>query len=248
MVTSVEFLGSGDATDFALGQTSALFTGSCRILIDCGPQVPAQLACRLAAEELDGVYLTHTHADHCFGLPALLLWMRQYARRRPLALFAEPKLLSTIFELLELGYPGAFAPAKCFPIQVHPLAQGATHEYGRARFKLAPTAHNSPNWSLRIDDGGFACAFSGDGLPTELTARLFGGVDLLVHECEFFDRASPNHSNVAAVADLIRKTAPGRVAVVHCASGERALIESKLAAEFGDLVVFPQVGTREEFR
>src|SRR5512145_720910 len=105
-MSSVLFLGVGDATDFDLGQSSFLYEGSCRLLIDCGPQCPAALTSHLhGANDLDGIYLTHGHADHTFGLPSLLLWLRQNGRNRPLSLLAESGLIPSLQQLMELGYP-----------------------------------------------------------------------------------------------------------------------------------------------
>lgn len=240
----LEFLGVGDATDFALGQTSVIYRGSCRILIDCGPQVPAQLARVANADELDGVYLTHTHADHCFGLPSLLLWMRQCGRKRPFTLLAESHTLASIVELIGLGYPGSFTRAKCFPLELQPLSSASDHYVGDARLSIARTDHGVANFALRIDDQGTACAFSGDGRPNESTRHLFADLDLLTHECAFLTRASPNHSNAVDIEQLVQGVAPRRLALVHCSGEERRQIEAQLLAQLGDRVVFPRPGTR----
>jgi ribonuclease BN (tRNA processing enzyme) len=241
---TLELMGVGDATDFALGQTSALYSGSCQILLDCGPQVPARVACSTDAERLDGVYITHTHADHCFGLPSLLLWLRRSGRTRSLSLFAEASLLPDLLKLVELGYPGSFASEKCFPIQLCPLVCSRAHACGAARFSIAPTEHSLPNFSLRIDDEDCAFAFSGDGRPNELTLRLFAGVDLLVHECALLEGPSQTHSDADVIADLLRTAAPRQVALVHCANHQRASIESRLSMQFGERVAFPRPGSR----
>jgi ribonuclease Z len=172
----VEFIGVGDATDFESGQSSVLYRGSCRLLIDCGPAVPAALARRrTSADELDGIYLTHGHADHCFGLPSMLLWLRQRQRTRPLALLGHRDALRTARTLLELGYPGAFVPSKCFAIEEVALGVEHSQSWHGVELTIAPTEHNVPNYAVRIADQGAVFAMSGDGRFRTGKRALFWG-------------------------------------------------------------------------
>jgi ribonuclease Z len=240
-VPNAEFLGVGDATDFELGQTSVLYAGNCRLLIDCGPQIPSALTRRLgSADELDGIYLTHGHADHCFGLASLLLWLRENGRVRSLALLAEADVLRATFRLIELGYPGAFAASKCFAIEAAALSVSNRYAFRGTTIVIAPTEHGLPNYAIRIEDNRAVFAMSGDGVPTIQTAEIYGGVDLLVHECAYLDRSNAHHTNVTRLVELCRAVHPRRLAVTHCARAERAAIESRLSSELGGQVAFPQ--------
>jgi ribonuclease Z len=240
-VPNVEFLGVGDATDFELGQTSVLYDGSCRLLIDCGPQIPNALTRRLqSADELDGIYLTHAHADHCFGLASLLLWLRENGRGRSLALLAEADVLRAVRSLVDSGYPGAFEASKCFAIRASALSVSSRHAFSGTTIAIAPTKHSLPNYAIRIEDGGTVFAMSGDGVATAETTEIYQGVDLLVHECAFLDRVSAHHSNVSGIVDLCRAVHPRRLAVTHCARSERTEIESRLSKDLGGGVVFPR--------
>jgi len=70
----VSILASGSS-----GNITLLETARTRLLVDCGLGKRETLA-RLAAAEisldqLDGILVTHEHADHCNGLPQMLgLW------------------------------------------------------------------------------------------------------------------------------------------------------------------------------
>ena len=48
-------------------RTALLFSGRSNLLIDCGPDIAAQLS-RHAVRRLDGVLITHEHGDHYIGL------------------------------------------------------------------------------------------------------------------------------------------------------------------------------------
>jgi ribonuclease Z len=239
----IEFLGVGDATDFELGQTSVFYHGGCRLLVDCGPQIPQVLVTRLtSADELDGIFVSHCHADHCFGLASLLLWLRQHGRKRPLVLMAEANVLTAVTQLIELGYPGAFDRAKCFTIEACPLSTERHTVFGAATLRIAATEHNLPNYALCIDEGGVASAFSGDGRSTVETTELYVGVQLLVHECAFLEHVSSSHMNAGALLDVQRAARPKRLAVVHCAREQRDAIEARMTTELGQAVVFPRPG------
>jgi ribonuclease BN (tRNA processing enzyme) len=244
----IVFLGVGDATDFECGQTSVLYEGSACLLVDCGPQIPLAVTRRLSsAEELDGIYVTHRHADHCFGLASLLLWMRQRGRRRPLTLLGEGSVVSAVQELIEHAYPGAFSAAKCFAIEALTLEPLNALTWRGLELVIAPTEHGVPNFAIRVSDGKCAVAQSGDGRSSARTRAIFNDLELLIHECAWLERASAGHSNTADLIELFASVQPRRLAVVHCATEQRSAIEARLCAALGERAYFPRPGTVLDF-
>lgn len=70
----ITFLGSGHGVPTAARHcTSTMITaGGCAYLFDCGAPVADCLAqAGVRVEDVRGVFLTHMHGDHTFGLPAL---------------------------------------------------------------------------------------------------------------------------------------------------------------------------------
>lgn len=54
-------------------------------LIDCGEATQHQLLCTpLSLHDLRGIFITHVHGDHCFGLPGLLASAGMSGRTEPL--------------------------------------------------------------------------------------------------------------------------------------------------------------------
>jgi ribonuclease BN (tRNA processing enzyme) len=231
-MVSLEFLGVGSATDFSLGQTSVLYRGRGTLLVDCGPQIPAAFVQRLAdPEALDGIFITHRHADHCFGLGSLLLWHRLHGRQRALKLFGAKETLEHLRTLLELGYPGAFSPEKCFPLDYESLVEEATFEAFGCGLSVAPTDHNVHNFALRIDDGRTRIAVSGDGVLTPQTLRLYAGCDLVVQECAYAEREHAHHMNLSRVRAMIEVVQPKTTLLTHCLTEQRPLVEAAVALE-----------------
>lgn len=216
---SLLYVGTGEALDPHRSNTSLLYRGSKNVLFDCGYAVPHALWRWLDdPEALDGVYLSHLHADHAFGLPALCLWMRLEGRKRPLTLLGAPQVLAGARRLLDLGYPGSFAAEKCFPIVDHELSTGVdgTAWFEGVEFHIAPSAHKRMrNFAVQVtDDGAARFAYSGDGQPTDGTRRLYQDCPLVVHEC-FGAQADDTAEGHAALDQLLEMAQTQRVQRLH---------------------------------
>ena len=219
----VTFVGTGEATDPDLPNTSLLYRGAKNLLVDCGYAVPHALwALERGPETLDGIYLSHLHADHAFGLPAVLIAMRTGGRRRPLDVLVAPGKALAAQRIADLGFPTSFHPDKCFPIRyVEIPAEGLA--WGHARLRVARTAHKHVvNHALRIDEGSHALAYSGDGAPTPEAEALYRDVGTLVHEC-FAARAEDcpqGHAHLEQVVAMAARVGARELCVLHLSRTE----------------------------
>lgn len=228
------FVGTGEAIDPSLPNTSLLCCGARTLLLDCGYAVPhAFWAISSDVELLDGVWISHGHADHCFGLPALLLWMRLGGRKRPLTILGGPGSRARLEQLLELGYPGSYAPHKCYAIEYVELQPGATGSFGPLELRIAASAHSIVNYALRIDaPGQRSVMYSGDGAVTEGTRALARGVSVLVHECFFSQRADSQsgarkHGDVESCVELAVQAGVESLALLHFAAEAKQAIRER---------------------
>ncbi|MCO5315528.1 MAG: ribonuclease Z [Solirubrobacterales bacterium] len=111
MDLSVAFLGTGGPAPTALRNTAAVLItrGGERLLFDCGEGTQRQLRLSTGLVQLDGVFLTHFHLDHCLGLPGLLKTYDLNEREEPLWLVGPTGLGQLIRDLRpligRLGYP-----------------------------------------------------------------------------------------------------------------------------------------------
>jgi ribonuclease Z len=239
MAASITFIGTGEAFDPDRPNTSVLYQGARSILLDCGYRVPhAFWAHHRDPDLLDAIYISHIHADHSFGLPPLLLWMRTHGRTRPITIFgAGQNFEAWLMGVLSLAYPGSFDPAKCFPIQAVVIEPGTPTEFGPLRLQTATSTHAVQNHSLRIEEAGFSTCYSGDGSPTEATASLFEGADVLIHECFTATSAATGHGTAADLIPLAERLHIGTLCLVHLSTDDLEAVPAFVAGYEGDMPV-----------
>ncbi len=72
------------------------------VLIDCGEGTQQQLLhTKLSLHQLEAIFITHVHGDHCYGLPGLLASAAMSGRTAALTLIA-PKAIATLLEAITL--------------------------------------------------------------------------------------------------------------------------------------------------
>jgi len=211
----VRYIGTGEAFDHRQPNTSVLVDGDERLLLDCGYSVPHALwAQSLDPDFLDGIYLSHFHADHCFGLPALLGRMNQDGRTRPLWIVGGPGGKESSLRVLRVGYPSM--PDKLrYPLQFVEIVPGSAVSVGRFRLSTALSKHSVPNHSVRIEDAHVALAYSGDGALSDQTEALYECVDLLIHEAYYENVSSKSHSSMADVRSMALRQRVKQLHMLH---------------------------------
>src|SRR3954447_14844935 len=97
----VQILGCGEAFDENLTNTSLLVECGETLLFDCGYSAPAPIWRSVPDHsQISLIYISHPHADHYFGLPALLARMWEEKRTKPLVIVSQPQVLEQIRQLL----------------------------------------------------------------------------------------------------------------------------------------------------
>ncbi len=239
-MTEVVFVGTGEAVDPELPNTSLLFRGARTVLCDCGYSVPQALwRVTRDPDHLDAVFISHGHADHLFGLPGLLLWLREAGRRRPLVLLASRTTQAEIAAAIELAYPGLLG-ALGELVERRTVTPGTPLSLGPVGLSVAQSDHAAENLALRLEDEGRSVCFSGDGRPNAATLELFSGASLLVHECYHLEPGSLGHANLAELVDASQRAGVGQLALVHLGRASAAAIRARATALAG--VLLPAVG------
>jgi ribonuclease BN (tRNA processing enzyme) len=241
MTFDVTVLGCGEAFDEQYTNTSLLVRVKDKtILLDCGYSAPAPFWNAVPdADAVDLVYISHEHADHCFGLPAVLGRMWEDGRKKPLVILSQPRVLGRVRELMEAGYPGLQARFQ-YAIEYREAAPGQCVRWEGLEFDFAPTRHSVSNLAMRVAVGGNKFCYSGDGQFTDESRALFAGAGLLIHEAYSFD-PSPIHGDFPGVIQMAAEQNVSQIALVH--------ISRKVRFEEGERIpkvnaLIPQPGDR----
>ena len=231
-----------------------------RLLFDCGPQCVRRLLEKgVSPTEVDHLFLTHLHYDHCvdYGYLVLSRW-DQGTGKIPELRVVGPSPVGQMTELL-FGEQGVYGPdlaartehpgshfiyemrGGVLPRQrprpaVTEVKDGSVVEGPSWRVRVAEVVHCQPQLrclAYRLDAEGGSLVFGGDTGPTDSLTNLARGADVLTHMCHF----------VNGVVTDPRLTS--------CCSGHLDAARTAQAAGVGTLVLVhltnqvDQPGTRE---
>lgn len=191
----------------------------------------------LETRRLKTAFLTHLHSDHTTGYPDLILTPWVMGRDEPLEVYG-PVGTGSMTEHILLAYQDDIkyrvygdepANDKGWRINWHEFEQeGEIYRDSNIVVEAFPVTHGSwPNaWGYRFTTPDRVIVVSGDCKPSEKVVQYGTGVDILVHEVYSqagFDTKSENwkayhrehHTSTLELAEIARKTAPGRVVLYH---------------------------------
>jgi len=147
-----------------------------RLLVDVGYATVPQLLRHGDADEVDAVFVSHGHPDHCADLNPLLRARAMSGSPPPsLPVYAPPGALDAV---LSLDRPGMLAAA----IDLHEVEPGSRLEIGPFLAETWLLPHWVPNAGVRLAAEGRVLAYTGDTGPSPYVVELARDADLLVAE------------------------------------------------------------------
>lgn len=196
-----------------------------RVVLDLGAGALPTLLAHTHVTELDAVFLTHGHPDHCADIEGLSVSLR-YGYPDP----ARDRL--PVYGPAGIGEFYAADTLEPFDLrEIAPSAGAPVHiSVGPFEVVAAPVWHSLPGLALRVEaprlDGTAATlTYTGD---TDLTqppqddavVALAAGTDLLLAEAGWGEQDAPDgwdgvHLNGTGVGVLAEHSQPGRVLVTH---------------------------------
>ena len=179
------------------------------LLVDCGPDLRQQLLDANVAR-LDGVIVTHDHADHCHGIDEL----RQVSHHlgHPVPLLARAQTLARLAKRFAYIFEGT---------PLYPAVVGATPiegdvMLGEARLKFADQPHGGiTSLGIRVEKGGRSLGYAIDFNEfTDEMQRLYNRVDLWICDC-LRETPHPTHAHLDAVLGWARELEVGQLVLTH---------------------------------
>ncbi|MEV0245658.1 MBL fold metallo-hydrolase [Nocardia sp. NPDC050712] len=164
--------------------------GRTRLWLDAGTGTLAQLQRHTRLDELDAIWISHLHADHCADL-LTAYYGALYADVRlaaPIPLFGPPGLADRLAGFLTNG-PRRSPVESAF--EIHELHDGHRTRIGELTVRAAAVEHGMPAFAARIEAGGAALTYSGDTAACPALAELAAGSGLLLCEADGAPEAGP---------------------------------------------------------
>ena len=184
-------------------------SGGRHLLVDCGPDLRQQL---LTAQisVLDGVVVTHDHADHCHGIDELRAIAQ--ATGRPVPIHARKDVLHR----LQSRFDYIFRTSSIYRAIAEPVILGPSLEFGDSTISLVDQPHGGiSSLGLRVDEGGKSVGYAIDfNELTDDMRTFYKGVDVWVCDC-LSRRPHPTHAHLDAVVGWARELGVKRVYLSH---------------------------------
>lgn len=186
-----------------------------RLVLDLGPGAVGQLQRHLGLLDVDAVYLSHLHADHCLDLVGY-----SYARRYhplgnppPLPVYGPTGTAARICGGFDAPPPDRLADVYDF----HEVPLG-TRQIGPFTVTSARMNHPVECHGLRVEAGGRSLVYSGDTGQSEDLVTLASGCDLLLCEASWVhDAANPPgvHLSGRQAGEHAQRAEAGRLLLTH---------------------------------
>jgi ribonuclease BN (tRNA processing enzyme) len=213
-----------------------LKTDAATLLIDCGPGVVQELGRMGWIDQIDGVIISHRHADHCADLVALA-YHRLFPHKQPaLPLFGPPDLAETLSALDGIfGIPSLPTMARpvsdSFPFTA--LEPGESFTACGITIQTMAAQHPVPTLAMRFPQLGLV--YTADGARTDALTRFAQGASLLVADSTYVESNLKNleahgHMTATGAGYLAHNANVQRLVLTHFAdmhSREQAMLEAR---------------------
>lgn len=200
------------------------------LLIDCGPTVCHQLWQNEDWRDIDAVYFTHLHPDHALGLTSLINRFNSSGRRRALTIYCHRGKEQRLQQLVEYGFWSDEIGYAVEFVLLDDDEGAGTFEIGPFTCRSAQTRHAVANHSLRLNSGGGALFYSGDGCITERSVVLIEGCELALIECQaLLLPESAGHSDFAKAQMLAQRCPQTQVMLYHIGDRDLAAVAEAAA-------------------
>ncbi|MGY4884809.1 MAG: MBL fold metallo-hydrolase [Nanobdellota archaeon] len=211
----VIFLGVGEAFDENVPNNSHLIHSKTKLLLDCGPTIPSQVwKYNPDKDFLDGIYISHLHGDHYFGIPALFLRMWEDKRTKPLTLICQKGAKEKISQLVELAYPGMLNKFE-YPLKFIESDSGKKIKFNELTLEFSPVEHSIETLAVKVSDGKNIVCYGGDGMFKDETEKLYENADLLIQETYLYDQRKIGHGCITDAIEMAKRRKIKTLALTH---------------------------------
>ena len=243
----IKFVGVGEAFDGNHSNTS-LFIEDAGLLIDCGYSSVQYLWRDGIYNKINAIFISHFHADHTFGLPALLMRYREEKRDEPLVIVGARGIKKYMHDITELAYAG-YIDKLGFELVFKEIDGDSSVEVGGGVLSFAKASHIDSSLAVRIEFESKSLVYSGDSGYSAEIVELAEHVDILVHEAyasqmEKEVKGLTGHSSFLSCGLCAANSGCRRLALVHIGRDSRdiAAIEEEVTKAYKGALIIPKDG------
>jgi phosphoribosyl 1,2-cyclic phosphate phosphodiesterase len=198
-----------------------------RILVDTSPDLRSQLLAN-GIGQLDAVFWTHDHADHCHGIDDLR--PLRYGRGGPIAGYAADETVRRLRQRFGYVFAGQHGYPTIVTIEnLDNLRMCAGIGVASCQMLHGPAQSTAYRFSCDGKSVGYATDFS--EIRRDMV-ELFSGVDLLIVDCLRRD-PHPTHANLDMALELAEAARVDRAVLTHL---DKSMDYATLSAEVPDHV------------
>lgn len=211
-------------------------TPGARLLLDCGSGVVGNLRRHCELPDVDAIFISHLHPDHCFDLVPFRYGLRYPPGgpgvKRPTLFLPpdEPERLGRLAGLSSDAGLDFFADA--FHLETYSATDSI--RLGDVVVSCAPVQHYVPTYSMRIESAGRVLIYSADTGPCQAIEALAEAGNLFVCEASFLRRdmapEDDGHMAAAEAGQIAEQAGVDQLLLTHFVRGpddEARLREAK---------------------
>jgi ribonuclease BN (tRNA processing enzyme) len=218
-------LGSGTSVPHAQRASAGFWLESDggSMLLDCSADAMHRMAQEnLDWPNLDAIWISHLHLDHCGGLAPLLFAMKHspqtVGRRKPLRIFSCSGVERLLKAIDESNDYGLFKQP--FPLEAREFAdadQSGFTPFEGIRCETFKTPHTRESLAMRLTNSdNKTVVYSADTGVSEELAMFARDADLFVLECSFYEnKPVQTHLNLAEAMRIAQMAEPRRLLLTH---------------------------------
>ncbi|MCU0595888.1 MAG: MBL fold metallo-hydrolase [Desulfobacterota bacterium] len=206
-------------------RTALLLEDRSSLLIDCGPDIAAQLS-RHAVRRLDGVLITHEHGDHYIGLDELFSYKRASPRGEftPIPVTMTRESWETI--RLRFGYLEPMEVIKVHEIPRNSFSSVAGVEVFPFKTDHGAFARGSVGYLIRPAEGRpFRMVYTSDFMNLPEIPEEIVHPDVLVLQCSRLNEPvinTPRLMSFQRALEFMKRLKPTReIFLVHIGDGDQ---------------------------